>query len=200
MNRLHVSMAMTLWLMAVWIAIFSSVSWLILLSGFLLALLVQVVFPMPNSRGIWHFRPLYATTLVLRFVWDLVKAGTQVAGLVLSNGTHQDGIVECRLRSGNPVYMTIVAAMCSMIPGTVVLKVDPASKTMYLHCLDLPGQGGAAGVRDATERQEKRVLLAFATNRAVVEAGYGKYLPVAQRRLGAAEAGGPATIERKVEK
>lgn len=200
MNRLHVSIAMTLWLMAVWVAVFSSVSWLVLLSGFLLALLVQVVLPMPNSPGIWHFRLLYAITLVLRFVWDLVRAGVQVAGLVLSNGSHEDGIVECRLRSGNPVYMTIVAAMCSMIPGTVVLKVDPASKTMYLHCLDLPGQGGLAGVRDATEKQEKRVLLAFATNRAVVEAGYGKYLPLAQRRLGRAEAGNRTPIEREAQK
>ena len=139
---------------------------------------------MPKTADVWHLRFGYLTALILRFMWDLVAAGLQVSGLVLSGRKHEDGIVECNLASDNPVYATIVAAMSSMVPGTVVLEVEPQKKVMYLHCLDLAKQGWAKGVRHTVAEQEKRVLLAFGTDRAVVEAGYGKFLPIASRRLG----------------
>ena len=183
MSKQNVSVPMTLWLLAVWVIVFQSLSWVTIISGLLLALAVQLVFPMPGSHGIWHVRILYLTTLILKFVWDLVRAGIEVSGIVLSNRDHPDGIVECRLKTSSPVYLTILAAICSMVPGTVVLRVDPTERTMYLHCLNLPGQGGADGVRKAVAAQEKLVLLALATNRAVVDAGYGRYLPLVARKV-----------------
>ncbi len=174
----RVSIAMTLWLVAIWVVVFSQISWIVVLSGVLFAVVIQLVLPMPTHRNLWHFRVGFLIILVTRFVWDLVHAGVQVSGLVLSGKPHEDGIVECQTRSGNPVYMTIVAAMCSMIPGTVVLKVDPGKRAMYLHALNLPAQGGVEGVRSSVASQEKRVLLAVATTPAVVDAGYGNSLPL----------------------
>lgn len=178
----HVSFAMTLWLVGIWLIVFSDISWLVGLSGLLFAILVQVLLPMPTHPHLWHFRFGYAIALAARFIWDLVVAGVQVSWLVLSGKNHDDGIVECRLKSDNPVYMTIVAAMCSMVPGTVVLKVAPRQRRMYLHALNLPTHGGPDGIRRSVAEQEKRVLLAVATNRTVLEAGYGKYLPLASRQ------------------
>ena len=182
--RHRVSFAMTLWLTLVWLTVFSSIAPLTILSGILLAVAVQLALPMPRTSDVWHLRPGYLTALILRFMWDLVLAGLQVSGLVLSGRKHKDGIVECALQSDSPVYATIVAAMSSMVPGTVVLEVEPQKRGMYLHCLDLAKQGWAPGGRRTVAEQEKRVLLAFATDRAVVEAGYGRYLPIASRRLG----------------
>lgn len=170
----RVSVAMTVWLVIVWTFMYPAFSWLVLISGVIFAVLIQLIFPMPSHRNMWHFRIAFVVPLVLRFVWDLVRAGVQVSGVVLSGRPHEDGIVECRTRSSNPVYMTIVAAMCSMIPGTIVLKVQ--KNVMYLHALNLPGQGGPEGVRESVAGQEKRVLLAMATDAAVVDAGYGNYL------------------------
>lgn len=177
-----VSFGMTVWLTLVWMAAFASIRPITILSGILVALLVQAVLPMPLHKDVWHLRFGYLFVLVIRFAWDLVSAGTQVASLVLSGKHHKDGIVECQLKSKNPVYATIVAAMSSMVPGTVVLEVKPKQKVMYLHCLDLPKQGGAAGVRATVAEQEKRILLAFATDKAVIKAGYGNYLPISSRR------------------
>lgn len=178
----RVSPAMTLWLVIVWTVMFQQISWIVVLSGILFAVVIQVVFPMPSHSHLWHVRIGYAIVLVARFIWDLVVAGVQVSWLVLSGSEHPDGIVECRMKSGNPVYLTVVAAMCSMVPGTVVLKIDPSKKLMYLHALNLPAQGGANGVRSAAQGQEKRVLLAMATNPAVIAAGYGKYLPISAKK------------------
>lgn len=182
MSRLgHASVSMTLWLIAVWVAVFASASPVVLITGLIVALSVQLVFPMPNTPGTWRVRPVFLVVLVVRFVWDLVVAGLQVSGLVLSNRPHKDAIVECATDTDNPIYLTVVAAMCSMVPGTVVLEVDPKGKRMFLHALDISAQGGATGVRDAVAGQEKRVLLALASTSAVVQAGLGRFLQVSSR-------------------
>lgn len=167
----RVSLSMTAWLLLVWVAVFSSLAPLTLLSGLVLALAVQLILPMPSHRGVWHLRIWPTVVLVTRFIWDLVVAGVQVSWLVISGRDHPDGIVECRMRSNNPIYATIVAAMTSMIPGTIVIQIDLTKQVMYLHCLNLPIQGGADGIRQATAAQEERVLLAFGTDQAVADAG-----------------------------
>lgn len=167
----RVSLAMIFWLTLIWIAVFASVSWLTVLSGILVAVLVQLVFPMPSQKGLWHIRPFAFLYLLVHFIFDLVKAGLQVTRVVLTTRQHDDGIVRCDLRSGNAVYMTIVAAMTSMIPGTIVVETDQREKALYLHCLDLEAQGGVQGIKDMTWAQEKRVLYAFAPNKVLEETG-----------------------------
>lgn len=170
-QRRRVSGAMTVWLLLVWIAVFSSVQPLVLLSGVVLAALVQMIFPLPLQRNLWHVRVGHFLILALRFIWDLIVAGAQVSWLVVTGQEHEDGIVRCPTRSGNPVYMTILAAMSSMIPGTIVVKVQPSEKVMYLHVLDLKTHGGVAGSRKEVEQQEKRILLALAPNEVLREVG-----------------------------
>ena len=167
----RVSVAMTVWLLLVWIAVFSSAQPLVLLSGVVLGILVQLVFPLPLQRHLWHVRPLAFLALAIRFIWDLIVAGLQVSWLVVTGKRHEDGIVRCPTLSGNPVYMTILAAMSSMIPGTIVVKVEPAKKVMYLHVLDLGAHGGVAGARKEVELQEKRILRALAPNSVLRETG-----------------------------
>lgn len=170
----RVSTAMTLWLTLVWVAVFASVSPLTIVSGILTAALVQLVFPMPSHRGIWRFRPLLSLYLLVYFAYDLVRAGLQVSRVALTGRDHDDGIVRCDLRSDNAVYMTIVAAMTSMIPGTIVVEASQAKRALYLHCLDLEAQGGVQGIREATWQQEKRVLFAFAPRKVLQETGLWK--------------------------
>ena len=167
----RVSVAMTLWLLLVWIAVFSSVQPLVLLSGVVLGVLIQIIFPLPLQRRLWHVRIGAFLILALRFVWDLIVAGAQVSWLVVTGKQHEDGIVRCPTLSGNPVYMTILAAMSSMIPGTIVVKVEPFEKVMYLHVLDLKAHGGVQGVKKEVEDQEKRILLGLTPDDVLRETG-----------------------------
>lgn len=167
----RISFAMTLWLLIVWVAVFASISWLTVLSGLLVAALIQVIFPLPTQKNLWHFRPRFVAILLARFIWDLIKAGVQVSAVVITGKNHDDAILKCDMRSNNQVYMTIVAAMTSMIPGTIVLEANRSKGFLYLHCLDIENQGGVDGIRKATRDQEKRVLLAFAPNKVLDEVG-----------------------------
>ncbi len=165
------SFSMTIWLTLLWVAVFGSLDPIIIVSGIVLALAIQKLFPLPAQKGLWRFRPWYALILLLRFIWDMSKAAVQVSAVVLWRSEHDDGLVRCDLRTDNPVYMTIVAAMTSMIPGTIVVEASRKDKALYLHCLDLEHQGGVEGIKQATWAQEARVLRAFAPKRVLEEAG-----------------------------
>lgn len=172
--RARISLPMTLWLTAVWVAVFSSLELLIILSGVLIALVVQLAFPLPTNKHLWHFRLFPFLSLAAHFLWDLVHAGVEVAWVVLTGHDHDDGIVRCEVRSNNPVYMTIVAAMTSMIPGTIVIEASRKESALYLHVLNLEVQGGIEGVRRAVRAQEARVLTAFAPTPVLKETGLKK--------------------------
>lgn len=167
----RVGLLMTLWLSFVWFAVFESYSWLNLVVAVLVAIVVQLVFPLPHRSGIWHVRLGPMFHLVFRFMWDLVRAGFHVTVLVLKGGPREDAIIRCPIRSCTPEYVTILVAMTSLIPGTIVLQTDRNREVMYLHCLDINGQGGIEGVRAATSAQEARILRAVAPNQILEEAG-----------------------------
>lgn len=161
-RRAQVSVPMTLWLLLLWLAVFRSITPMHVAGGLLVAFAVQLLFPLPTSTHLWRWRFFPVLYLAVRFGWDLIVAGLQVAWVVVSGKTHDDGIVRCDLRSNDPVYMTIVAAMTSMVPGTIVVEASRERRALYLHVLDLRTHGGIAGVRRAVRAQEARVLLAFA--------------------------------------
>lgn len=176
----------TVALVIAWMAVFGHLSWVTFLGGLLVSILVQVLFPLPHQRGTWRIRPLRFLYLVVRFIWDLIAAGIHVGILVLFPRPHENAILRCETRTSNPVYLTILAAMVSLVPGTIVVEVDRKRRRMYLHCLDVAGQGGIDGIKRATAAQEERILWAVAPREVLVEAGLA----------GAGLAGGAGTGKR----
>lgn len=173
----RLSFVMTAWLMLVWVSVFGWLTPLSMLGALILAILVQVVFPLPHRAGNLWFHPVWLVWLMARFVWDMVRAGVHVAGLVLFSRPRTDSILRCSVRSDNPEYLTILAAMTSLIPGTIVIRIDRAHRTIYLHCLDVEGQGGAEAIRRATSQQEERILRAVAPKSVQRQLGLGGIHP-----------------------
>lgn len=161
----RVSRSLTLWLVLLWLMVFGSLTWIHLISGILVAVGVQIAFPLPHSARHGEVHPVAFVRLVARFGWDTVRAGVQVSWIVLRGRPVRNAIVRVNLRSADPVHMTIVAGMTSLVPGTVVVRLDRLAGTLYLHVLDIDGQGGPEAVRAAALAQEDRVL------RAVVPVG-----------------------------
>ncbi|QPK81177.1 Na+/H+ antiporter subunit E [Schaalia sp. ZJ405] len=158
----RISPALSVWLLIVWLLVFNSVSPLTIVSGILVSLGVQILFPMPRVGTRWPVRVISVMILLARFLWDALMSGLHVAWIVLAGKEPTTGIVRVDLHSNDPVHVTILSAMTSLIPGTIVVHIDRTSGRMYLHVLDLDGAGGPEGVRDQTERQEARILRALA--------------------------------------
>lgn len=169
---------MTVWLVLVWVAAIGSVTPLSLVGALLLSVLIQVAFPLPHRSGHFRFHPLSLAWLMIRYVWDVARAGVHVAWLILSprsqSRSRQDSILRCPVRTDNPEYLTILSAMTSLIPGTIVIRVDRPRRLVYLHCLDVEGQGGADAIRRATRDQEERILRAVAPRPVQRSLGIGR--------------------------
>ena len=158
------SPGLTLWLVVLWMMLFADLSWLTVLSGFLVALAVQWAFPLPRTGSSWHIRWGSLVVLLVRFVVDVIRAGVQVSWLVLSGRPTHSAILRVHLRSSDPVHLTAISAMTSLVPGTIVVRVDRLTATLYLHVLDIDAQGGPDAVREAVLDQEKRILYAIGSS------------------------------------
>lgn len=176
-NTVRVGILFTVWLVFVWFAVFGEFSWVSLVGALLVALAAQWFFPLPHQKGIWHFRLFPTIWLVIRFIWDMVRAGVHVAQLVITGKKHDDAIIECPIRTNNHVDISVLVAMVSLVPGTIVLEIDLPNKVLYLHCLDTEFQGGTEGIKRMVLSQEARILRAVASDEILSEADVPLRIP-----------------------
>ena len=146
----------------VWVMLMGEVTLGNVVGGVLAALVVQVVFPLPSLVMGVRLRPWSFLVLVVRFLWDMTVASVQVAWLAIRPGPVVGGVVvDLRLRSDNDLFQTITAEMVALVPGTVVVDLDGASRLLTLHVLDISTRQEAEEVRHRVLAQEARVLRAF---------------------------------------
>jgi multicomponent Na+:H+ antiporter subunit E len=150
-----------LWLTLVWCTLWGSFSPMMLVGGVLVAVIVSVVFPLPALEADVRVRPLRLVWLVAGFLVDVVRASIQVTGVVLRRRGVRNAVVSVDLRSSSDFVLTGVAAMLSLVPGSVVVEVRRSSHTLFLHVLDVPDRAAAERFRQQALEVERKFLQAF---------------------------------------
>lgn len=152
----------TLLLTVVWVTLMGEVTIGNVLAGVLVALFVQLVFPLPSITMGLRFRPIAFLILTVRFLWDMTSASIQVAWLSVRPGPTVGGVVvDLRLRSDNDLFQTMTAEMVALVPGTVVIDLDSERRILTLHLLDVTTRQQAEVIRHRVLAQEARVLRAL---------------------------------------
>lgn len=152
----------TLLLAVVWVTLMGEVTLGNVIAGLLVALFVQLVFPLPSVTVGLRFRPIAFLILTLRFLWDMTVASVQVAWLSVRPGPTVSGVVvDLRLRSDNDLFQTMTAEMVALVPGTVVIDLDSERRILTLHLLDVTTRREAEVIRHRVMAQEARVLRAL---------------------------------------
>lgn len=150
-------------LTVVWVMLWGNLSFANVLGGLILGALVLLLFPLPRLVTGVRVRlgPLLA--LLFWFNLDLIKASIEVAWQVFRDGPRARGVVfSVQLRGRDVMLMTLTAEMVALVPGTVVIDVDPDDGILTVHALDVTDQAGVDKVRRDIRRQEDRVLRALA--------------------------------------
>ncbi|HET8600206.1 MAG TPA: Na+/H+ antiporter subunit E [Segeticoccus sp.] len=151
------------WLTAIWLLLQGSVTWGNVLSGLLLSALVLVAFPLPRLIVGVRVRPLALVVLAARFLLDLVVASSRVAWQAIRPGPVVTGrVLQVQLVGRQDLFLTITAEMVALVPGTVVIDLDPGSGLLLLHALDVHTDDQVEETRRAVRGQEWRVLRALA--------------------------------------
>ena len=151
-----------IWLTVVWVALWGDLSAFNVVTGFLVAVVVCLVFPLPGLRLDLRIRPLRLGWLVGRFLADVVVASAQVAWTTLQfHRQPRNAVIEVRLRTPSDIVLTVVAEMTSLVPGSLVVEARRSTHTLFLHVLDARDQSGADRMRRDVLALERRVVRAF---------------------------------------
>ncbi|WP_110181150.1 Na+/H+ antiporter subunit E [Nocardioides solisilvae] len=149
------------WLTLVWLALWGAVTPMLVVSGVLVAVLACLAFPLPPVKLESRVRPWPLLILALRFALDVVRASLEVSAVVLRRRPVRNAVVAVDLRSSSDFVMTGVAAMLSLVPGSIVVEARRSTHTLYLHVLDVPDAEAVERFRREALAVEDRFLAAF---------------------------------------
>lgn len=167
------------WLVLVWVLLWGTFSWANLISGTLVAVLVIGLFPLPRVEGPGRMRPLALLGLLVRLNVDLVRSSVQVAWQSVRPGPPvRSAVVAVRLESPSEFVLAMVVETLSLVPGSVVIDVEPRERTLYAHVLGADDDAAVAAFREQVRRVESDITAAFGSSRAtnVASAATGRVL------------------------
>ncbi len=151
-------------LTVVWVMLWRDLTVGNIATGLILASLIMAVVPFPPAVFELRLRPLALVTLVVRFLADVVKASLQVAWMsVIWWKVPVGRFVDVQLRATQDLPRTLTAELTSLVPGSLVVDLDPDTGLLRLHLFDVPT---AQDVQSAVTRvlgQERRLLRALFT-------------------------------------
>ena len=152
-------LVLMVWLTAVWVTLWESVTWANVLGGLVVASVVMSMIPPRHPDPGVGLRPVAAVKLLLYFLWELAEASAIVAWEVATPRIRINAaVVSVRLTSDVAGIITSVASMVSLTPGTVTLEVDEETSTLFIHVLHLRS---LELTRESVRRLERLTLEAF---------------------------------------
>ncbi len=122
-------------LLAVWIALWGTVSVPLVLSGLVLSGLVLVAFPLPPIAFHFGLHPWRAAVLLARFALDVVAASVQIAYLSLRLRPPASDVVLVALASDSDLLQHLTGLAVSLVPGSLIIDADTSARTLTIHVL-----------------------------------------------------------------
>ncbi|MEV0197197.1 Na+/H+ antiporter subunit E [Nonomuraea sp. NPDC050691] len=169
-NRL---IALTL-LVTVWVLLWGSFTWANVISGLAVAAVVLAAFPLPPVTFAGRVHPLGMLRFAQRFLLDLVVSSLQVATLAFRIGhTPRNAIIAVPLKVRSDLNLTLTAEALCLVPGSIVIDVDRATGTLYVHVLGVRTRAEAERFRRSVWHLEARIIAAIGSDaeRHLVSAG-----------------------------
>jgi multicomponent Na+:H+ antiporter subunit E len=170
--RYRVSLVATIGLAIMWMMLWGDLSLGAAIWGILIALLVQVIFPLPDVPELESFRPLGFARLVVVTLTGLAVSSFQVAAKVLAFWRPtRNAMISVPLRTDSEFITAITAELVTLVPGSVA--VDAGEGWLLVHVFDASTPAAIDHARERVLSTEATVLRAFGTpaDRALLKEG-----------------------------
>jgi multicomponent Na+:H+ antiporter subunit E len=98
-------------------------------------------------------------TFAIFYIKQLILSNLRVAYDVITP-THymQPGVIDVPLDARTDAEITLLANLITLTPGTLSLDVADDRRTLYVHCMYIPGNDIAAARDEIKQGLERRVL------------------------------------------
>ena len=136
---------MTLWLTFAWVLLWGSFDIGTVVSGLLVATLVMVVLPLPRVPVEGLLRPLSTIWLVLVVAFYLIRSSLIVSWQsIRPKAPPRSAVLRAPMRLKSDFTLALAVNTLNLLPGGIVVRVDPVARYVYVHVLDA-GPGGPVG-------------------------------------------------------
>ncbi|MCT2273761.1 Na+/H+ antiporter subunit E [Dietzia cinnamea] len=153
---------MTLWLAVAWVLLWGTVEIGTIVSGLLVATLVMVVLPLPRVPVEGLLRPLSTAWLVLVVAFYLIRSSLVVAWLsIRPKPPPRSAVLRAPMRLKSDFTLALAVNTLNLLPGGIVVRVDPVARYVYVHVLDAGTDEAVEQFRRQTAHVEKLYLRAF---------------------------------------
>lgn len=146
----------------VWVLLWDRITVGNVVNGLIIGAVITQIFPLPSIQYFGRIHPWRLFLLAARFFLDLFSAAVQVAVATLDHHPPRGGsIVEVHLRVRNEFYMTIISALVSLVPGSIVVEARRTANVLYVHGFHVTTPEGLEELRQDVLDVETRVVRAL---------------------------------------
>jgi len=140
-------------LVLLWMVLWGQVTWLSVLTGIVVAIIVTRTFYLPPVDLSGRINLWYLLVFLAHFFLDVALASFTVAFQALNpRPIPQSSVIGIQLRTSSDLIMTLDAIAMSLVPGSLVVEADRERSTLYLHTF-------ATRTEDDVEAMRAKVLV-----------------------------------------
>lgn len=145
-----------------WVLLWDQVTLGNVVNGFLVGIVVTQLFPLPSIQYAGRPHPLRVLVFLTHFLVDLVRSSVEVVLVVLRPGRMPpSSIIEVPLRTRSELYMTLVATIVGLTPGSSVVEARRGANVLYVHVLGVEDEAGLAEAKEEVLDIERRLVHAI---------------------------------------
>ena len=152
-------------LILLWMLLWGEFSWLNLVVGLGVSLIVTVVFYLVPVQLSGRLHPWHTLIFFVRLIGDIVRASVDVAWLAVKPRlVTSNAILAIDLRTRSDLILTWTAVATSIVPGSIVVDVDREASTLFLHVLNMHSARDIERFRRQVLDTERRIVRGFGSH------------------------------------
>jgi len=153
---------MTLWLAFAWVLLWGSIDIGTIAAGLIVATVVMAVLPLPRVPVEGLLRPVSMVWLVIVVAYYLVRSSIAVAWLsVRPQAPPRSAVLRAPMRLKSDFTLALAVNTLNLMPGGIVVRVDPAARYVYIHVLNTGTDDAVEHFRSQTAHIETLYQRAF---------------------------------------
>ncbi len=162
LRALGARLSMWAWLTFVWVLLWGTPDVGTIVAGLLVGLAVITLLPLPRVPVEGRLRVLSTARLVITVAFLIVRSSVNVSWLSIRPAAiPRAAVLKAPMRLKSDFTLALAVNTLNIVPGGLVVRVDPIGRFVYIHVLDVSSDGAVDRFYAQTAAIERLYIRAF---------------------------------------